>query len=236
MVAGFEAFVPNPVRSTPSRMKKWSLVVAVLYGAVFVLLGFPVARLAFFSKGPTLAVYAESFLHWQPWVLVALVVVAQFALLRVPVASAGGRPVARRSLWSTAAAAGFMMGLLVLGGLGSIYEFMTKMEGGEGFWLAIGGALVSWAFWACYFYRVTSSAKQGNGMGTLRKHLWTGSILELLIAVPTHLIARQRDYCCAGMMTFLGLSCGFAVMLFAFGPALYFLFLDRWRRIHPQGD
>lgn len=224
------------VRSTPSRMKKWSLVVAALYGAVFVVLGFPFACLAFFPKGPTLAVYAEGFLEWQPWALVALVMVAQLALLRVPVAIASGRPVARRSIWSTAIAAAFMMGLLVLGAAGSIFEFLTKMEGIEGFWLAIGGAVVSWGFWAYYFYRVTSSAKQGSGMVTLRKHLWTGSILELLIAIPTHIIARQRDYCCAGIMTFLGLTCGFAVMLFAFGPALYFLFMDRWRRIHPQGD
>jgi len=24
------------------------------------------------------------------------------------------------------------------------------------------------------------------------------------------------------------------VMLFSFGPAVYFLFVDRWRRLHPQ--
>ena len=64
--------------------------------------------------------------------------------------------------------------------------------------------------------------------------LFHGSILELMIAVPTHIVARYRDYCCAGFMTFIGLTMGISVMLFAFGPALYFLFAERWRRLHPQ--
>jgi hypothetical protein len=58
----------------------------------------------------------------------------------------------------------------------------------------------------------------------------------LLIAVPTHIVARCRDYCCAGFMTFLGLTMGVSVMLFAFGPALLFLFAERWKRLHPTPD
>jgi len=64
--------------------------------------------------------------------------------------------------------------------------------------------------------------------------LLKGSILELLIAVPTHIVARCRDYCCAGFMTFIGLTMGVAVMLFSFGPAVFFLYADRWKRLHPQ--
>ena len=54
------------------------------------------------------------------------------------------------------------------------------------------------------------------------------------IAVPTHIVARSRDYCCAGFMTFFGLTMGISVMLFAFGPAVFFLYIDRWRRLHPE--
>ena len=60
-----------------------------------------------------------------------------------------------------------------------------------------------------------------------------GSILELLVAVPTHIVARSRDYCCAGFMTFIGLTLGISVMLFSYGPAVFFLYVDRWRRLHP---
>ncbi len=35
------------------------------------------------------------------------------------------------------------------------------------------------------------------------------------------------------VMTFIGLSLGISVMLFSFGPAVFFLYVDRWRRLHP---
>jgi hypothetical protein len=62
-----------------------------------------------------------------------------------------------------------------------------------------------------------------------------GSILELLIAVPTHIAVRHRNDCCAGFGTFVGLTLGISVMLFSFGPAVFFLYADRWRRRrHPE--
>jgi hypothetical protein len=74
------------------------------------------------------------------------------------------------------------------------------------------------------------------GLSRQCRVLLKGSILELLIAVPTHLVARQRTYCCAGFMTFLGLTLGISVMIFSFGPAVFFLYVDRWRRLHPQAE
>ena len=56
-------------------------------------------------------------------------------------------------------------------------------------------------------------------VGDLGGRIFQGSVLELMIAVPTHIVARYRDYCCAGAMTFIGLTMGSSVMLFAFGPA-----------------
>jgi len=60
-----------------------------------------------------------------------------------------------------------------------------------------------------------------------------GSIIELLIAVPTHIVSRSRDYCGGGFMTFIGLTLGISVMLFSYGPAVFFSYVDRWRRLHP---
>lgn len=160
-------------------------------------------------------------------------IVAQFALLRIPVAASSGRPVAQRSVWVTVIAAGFAMGLLVLGAVASLHEFFNRLDGSSGFPLALVCGSISWFFWAIYFRRSTSGS---NPTQVIQKVLWRGSILELLIAVPTHIVARHRDYCCAGMMTFIGLTCGLAVMLFAFGPALYFLFIERWNRLHPQAS
>ena len=66
------------------------------------------------------------------------------------------------------------------------------------------------------------------------RYLLKGSILELLVAVPTHIVARARDYCCAGFWTFFGIAFGVSVMLFSFGPGVFFLFAARWKRLHPQ--
>jgi hypothetical protein len=63
--------------------------------------------------------------------------------------------------------------------------------------------------------------------------LLAGSILELLIAVPTHIIARWRNYCCAGFMTFWGLVTGLSVLLFAFGPGMFILFVRRLHSVTP---
>lgn len=212
-------------------MKNWSLIVALLYGLILVVLMFPLATVAFAPKTPTISDLSEALYQWQTWLILALMISAQFALLRIPVARSMGRPVAQRSVWATILAASFMMGLLMLGAVASLHEFFTRLEGASGFLPAFICGLMSWLFWAIYFHRSLSSIQHTSA---IQKYLWGGSILELLVAVPTHIIARQRDYCCAGIMTFVGLSCGLAVMLFAFGPALYVLFSERWKRLHPQ--
>ena len=217
-------------------MKKWSLTVAGLYGLAVLVLGMPLGWIAFADMWGGLGDYIHDYLDdvvfdWYAWVVVAVMTLAQWALLRVPVAMASGRPVARRSIWSTVLASAFMMSLLVLTAVASIYETATRTPGIR-LDVAVAIGLLSWGGWAFYFHRVTSRLPAPEQVKKLRKHLWSGSVLELLIAIPTHIVARHRDYCCAGFMTFLGLICGFAVMLFAFGPALYFLFVDRWKRVH----
>jgi hypothetical protein len=212
-------------------VKIWPLTVALLYGILLILLGYPLVKLAFIPKGPDLTEYAQAFSNWQPWALVGLMVVSQFALLRIPVARASGRPVAQRSIWSTVISSAFMMGLLIFGAIVSIQECIGKVATDTyGLWPAVICAVASWIFWTCYFHRAASSTSPADPMRAIRKHLWTGSILELLVAIPTHIFVRHRGECCAGFGTFLGLSCGFAVMIFAFGPSLYFLFLVRRRR------
>jgi len=60
--------------------------------------------------------------------------------------------------------------------------------------------------------------------------LLRGSILELLVAVPSHIIVRQRNECCAPIVTFWGIVTGISVMLLSFGPGVLFLFAARVRR------
>jgi hypothetical protein len=34
-------------------------------------------------------------------------------------------------------------------------------------------------------------------------------------------------------MTFIGLMMGISVMLFSFGPAVFLLYVERWKQLHP---
>jgi hypothetical protein len=172
---------------------------------------------------------------WQYWLLLAVMAAGQIAFLAVPVRVGNRRPVTRRALWPTLLAGGLMMGALTVGGAWSLIEFIVR-EHQKGWmsWSAIALGAAVWIAWAILFHRVSRNATAEDLVARQCRWLLKGSILELLIAVPTHIVARYRDYCCAGFMTFIGLTMGISVMLFSFGPAVFFLFAERWRRLHPD--
>ena len=213
-------------------MKKWPFIVAVLYGLIALALFFPLVWAAF-GVHLKWKDAADMMLAWETWIIVGLMVVAQFTLLRVPVYAGLGRPVTQRPLLLTVIAAALMMGLLVIGaGISLFAAFLSEKHFGY-FWIVAVIALGTWLFWSVYFYRTLNRQEPRRGVALLQRRLWSGSILELLVAVPTHVVVRHRGACCAGLLTFVGLCCGSSVMLFAFGPALYFCFADRWRRLQP---
>lgn len=92
------------------------------------------------------------------------------------------------------------------------------------FWLLIfWGAL--WLLWGIVFYLYyrNSSAVVTEIISWLLK----GSILELLVAVPCHIIVRRRDDCSAPAVTSFGIATGLAIMLLSFGPSVLFLHKKR---------
>jgi len=219
-------------------MRRWGWLVAVLYGLILALLALPVATLCFY---PDIKVREPEnwmfYTSWQVWVAVALMILAQAAMLMVPVRVAGHRPVGRRAVLLPIALSGLLMVLLLVAMAGCISEFLTsEPTPTEAWpvWLALGLGLCFWAGWTVVFYRRTRCVEPVDAVTNQARWLRRTSILTLLVAVPTHVIARQRNYCCAGMSTFWGIACGLAVMLFAFGPGVFMLYLARWRQIRPS--
>ena len=220
-------------------MKRWAFVVAGLYMLVLAALMAPAALLAFPMNKVGFEGIAEAYTSWPLWVLLVLMALSQFALLSVPVRIAGLRPVTRGSIWPTILAAGFMCGLLVVGAVLSIAAFVYQDDLPNGSLnytsvVIVSAGVLSWAIWALAFHRASKACSPDVLVRKQGRALLKGSILELLIAVPTHIVARHRDNCCADAMTFFGMVFGFAVMLFAYGPAVFFLFAERWRQLHPE--
>ena len=96
--------------------------------------------------------------------------------------------------------------------------------------------LILWSVWSVVFWRFRRKDEDGNSFDRLIKWLLRGSILELLVAVPSHVFVRQRDDCCAPAITFWGITTGLSVMLMAFGPAVFFLFAKRFGCLKPKAE
>jgi hypothetical protein len=223
-------------------MKKWAWVVAALYGLIIVILTAPVLLAAFWDFIKAGSIYTsedliEMFSSWPYWSAVALFILAQAALLAVPVKLCGKRPISRRIIMLPVAASALMMGLLVSGLSVAISEAGQGekfFNGDMWFYIALGILLLTWVFWAAIFYRWSKKLSPANFIEKICHRLFQGSILELLVAVPTHIWARSKNYCCAGLGTFWGIAFGLAVMLFSFGPGVFFLFVQRWEQVHPD--
>lgn len=92
-----------------------------------------------------------------------------------------------------------------------------------------------WVAWALVFYLFARADKTPTLVQRSTRWLLRGSVLELLVAVPSHIIVRNRNDCCAPIGTFWGITMGISVMLICFGPGVFFLFAERFGRLKP-GD
>ncbi|HOX56287.1 MAG TPA: hypothetical protein P5205_04010 [Candidatus Paceibacterota bacterium] len=94
---------------------------------------------------------------------------------------------------------------------------------------------VCWLVWAVVFYCFARSDDPAALVKRITRWLLRGSILGLLVAVPSHIIVRHRNDCCAPAGTLLGIATGVSIMLLCFGPGVFFLFVERFGRLKPKG-
>jgi len=130
--------------------------------------------------------------------------------------------------------AGKVIGLLP--GLTAALANVGLAPGGD--WLMvpqlIGIVVVFWLLWGWVFHHYAKADEPETLVRRTTRWLLHGSILELLVAVPSHIIVRQREDCCAPMVSFWGIVTGISVMLLSFGPGVFFLFAARMRDRRPR--
>jgi hypothetical protein len=207
----------------------------------------------------TLDIYAS----WAYWVWLAVLVAGQFLLLLLPIDLSQRRLPSRRKLKVPIIVTTFFLMNLCLAGLLSVLCAIFKDNGFAIFelsgwvtslidafnhtpdhtvqistWESVLNLLfpmaVFWLIWAFIFRRATRSDDPDALLKRAIRWLLRGSILELIVAVPSHVITRRRDDCCAPSGTFWGIATGISVMLLCFGPGVYFLFVERIRKIEPK--
>lgn len=226
-------------------MKRWALLTIVIYMGALAGVLLPTLLAAFWpdtlqylraniqqaaSLQPADAEFYVGLMIW-----IGVMALAEAALLVVPVRIAGGRAVKKRHLVWPILAGLFMTALMVGAMWLALNEHLANTPDvrGEHWMYTFGIFILVWVIWTFLFGFYTGGRPPRTFMSRLVKFMLAGSILELLVAVPTHVIARQRNYCCAGFGTFWGLAVGFSVMLFAFGPGVFFLFVRRYFAIRP---
>jgi hypothetical protein len=185
------------------------------------------------------------------WIWIAVLGLCNAILIAPLSRPASTRPKGRRTILAPIITGAFLFANLVLAAVVSIASAIGGDKGMD-FFAASGQKLLSavihsetayyisgmgiafliaWSAWGFIFYRTWKSDDSSTVIDRLMHWMLRGSVLELLIAVPCHVIVRRRHDCCAPAATFWGIATGLSIMLMAFGPGVLFLFAKRCARL-----
>ena len=214
-------------------MRKWGLVVTLLY--VIIVLALLVPATVFLitdSRQVLLENIRGAYRTWFTWVNVAFFVIAEALLLLLTVDTSERRMKPRAHIFVSAVTAGVLLALLTFAVVSAVvvarWGDNPKLNG-----IVIAAMfLVPWIAWGIIFYRMTRDAD--DAITRTVSWLMRGSILELLIAVPSHVIVRRRHDCSAPIATGFGISTGIAIMLLSFGPSVLMLYKKRIGGLKPK--
>lgn len=215
----------------------YALWVTAVFTPVVLFMGFWFGRPSDIDLGDfdefIFSLYGE---FWIFWIFCAVVIISQILLLIMPVRIVKQRPKPQRGLWVTAIAAAALFAIVVLGIVWSIVAAISGDFAIEGivFLIALAFLLLNWIVWSCIFRVFARNTDPYSYIHRLMKWLLRGTILELLVAVPSHVIVRHKDVCCAHGITAAGIATGLAIMLISFGPGIYFLYAQKIESKKPK--
>ena len=238
-------------------MKRWAVLTVLVYTLALMLLTVPVLLIAYGPGGKgNIALHdiLSIFKHWGYWLWLGVLVGGQALLLLLPINISERRLPARRPLKIPVIITAFFLANLFIAGVFSIlcaiftdgafnlFESLdpTSIFTGHpnsqnnGLWGMILLVIAFWVIWAVIFHSFAKSDEPDALLKSATRWLLRGSILELIIAVPSHVIVRRRDDCCAPAGTFWGIATGISVMLLCFGPGVFFLFVERVQKLKPN--
>jgi len=213
-------------------MAKWAFITVLLYICLVVIVFVPlVCWVALAHNSDVLGFYTA----WQFWLICAIITAIQALMLLFPVKTTAETPKPQRLIWVPIVTAALLFSILVLG---VIWSILMAIWGDDILdylgWASLAFVIFCWIVWLFVFYRFYRVVEAKTLFQRITTWLIRGSIVELLVAVPSHIIVRRRGECSAPGVTYLGIAAGLVIMAVAFGPGLYFLFLQRFERMKPR--
>ncbi len=88
--------------------------------------------------------------------------------------------------------------------------------------------LTLWCFWGVIFCIYWSKSDYNTWLGRVVRGLIAGSVMEFFVAIPIYAKSQEGCYCERG--SYAGLVFGGTVLLWAFGPGVFILFLKEKHR------
>jgi len=134
-----------------------------------------------------------------------------------------------RPMKKAAVGAAFAMMLLLAGLIFSVLDLFLEFQDPVFEYILIFVPLILWILWSvvfCIYFRQTDYY---TWAGRIVRGLIAGSILELFVSIPIYITREDDCYCARG--SYAGIVFGGTVLLWAFGPGVFLLFLREKHRI-----
>src|SRR4051794_32546529 len=211
-------------------MRKWGIVVTLVYAAIVVGLLSPAFLLMSGVRWWDLrhSSVQSMYSQWSYWIFPAVFIVGEATLLFLAVDASQKRFKPRTHLLVSCLTGALFTAVLLactFWSLGVAIKGENFTDSMSKFRYSYGLLAALWALWAgiFYFFLRNSSAVVTRIISWLLK----GSVLELLVAVPCHVIVRRRNECSAPFVSGFGIATGLAIMLLSFGPGVLLLYKKR---------
>lgn len=211
-------------------MRKWGVIISAFYAMILLLL---IPGIFFLSAESASYLFSQSlfadlvnlYKQWFLWMYFAILLSGQALLLFLSVDVSHKRLKPRAHILVSCIVAAILMALLTISAVTSIDVAIRSNKFSESGALVLTLWGILWMLWGILFYLYFRNATEV----TTRAVSWLlkGSVLELLIAIPCHVIVRRRDECSAPVVTSFGIVTGIAIMLLSFGPSVLLLYKKR---------
>jgi hypothetical protein len=216
-------------------MRKWGVLISIFYALIVVCGLVPAGVLLVGTDLQDLPKLPQALIEvyktWTTWIPVGAVLSGQVLLLFLSVDTSWRRLKPRRHIFVSCAVAGMLVALLTTA---AVFCLKAGIQGDK--LDRIGGRTITsaqvlgfvgllWMWWGFAFFVYLRNSSEV--VTRIVSWLLRGSVLELRVAVPCHVIVRRRDDCSAPMATSFGIVTGIAVMLLSFGPSVLLLYKKR---------